>query len=235
MIITNMSEIQCAVSELFSKGLESNETALGYHGTSWEAIEELLRTGVLPASSSKNVSDDAHPAGRVYFYPLKEALPKHPLACTFLEMHAIMKNAGWYARSTARVHAFVRALDLDLNDRSLNQLAGSLFLFDTTLPSKISALIKLFSKNFAMKLYESLKNFDKTDLEIQDALRLANEREGIVLSIRRNVVKAFEIADGDKNEGDVCLLCPNGVPIKHISGIEPLGQYEYDQLDRLSE
>lgn len=49
------------VAELFEKGLDVDEEAYGYHGTSIEAIEHLARTGVLPSTASYG--------GRFYFIP----------------------------------------------------------------------------------------------------------------------------------------------------------------------
>lgn len=229
-----MDKLKPVVHELFAHGLESKETALGFHGTSWEAIEELLRTGALPPSSSKNLKGVTHAAGRVYFHLTPQALPKHPLVHTFRKTHQeVIHEVEGYAEDIARTHAFMKALGLDLGDRSFTDARAAASQMGRQ--RRIRSLERFFSDLNASHHYKRLRGLGITDEEIRRALEIAATRNGIVLSIRRSVMDVFKIAEGDKDNGDLSIVCPDGLPVEHISGLEPMGDFEYEQLDQLVE
>lgn len=100
---------------------------------------------------------------------------------------------------------------------------------------RIRNLRLFFDEAQALNLYEHLLESGKTEQDIRSALDTIKERHGIVLAIRRSAMDTLQLANGDHEHGDLRVYCPDGLGIEHIAGIEPMGDYEYDELDKLSE
>lgn len=230
-IMTNVKE---TVHNLFSAGIQNRETLLGFHGTSWEAIKHLLTTGKLPPSNSKNREAGDHSPGKIYFALTKNALPNHPLAGTFWStVQDAFDEAKGYADDVGVVHGFIQHLNLDLNDRMLTTGCRSAASGARTNPHGIDNMEEFFRLMHEPNGYRYLSNLGISDSAIWSAMQIAKVRNGIVLGLKQTIMHTFQVLEGNKNNRDLSIVCPDGLPVEFISGLEPIGQFEYNQLDAL--
>jgi len=150
--------------------------------------------------------------GDLWFYPAKSKFINHPLLHTFHDESEITEKTELYANSCAFEHYFLKAFNLDFNDTVvMDDVIGLLIASPYS-----SAAFKRFVES-------GIKRSD-----LVKTIRESHKRKGVVFSLKEELLHDFTPMDGDKGEGDLKINCPDGLPIRFLSGLEPLGQQEWD-------
>lgn len=203
---------------MFEKGLSDTQGTIGYHATSIESIQYLIRTGHLPGSQSEELPG-AHNAwrmqkGDLYFYPRKSKFPDYDpnVSKYFLDEGGVIVAVSDYAHRIASVHYLLTKLNLGLENQDYNNGAREL----------LSGMFISEIREFRETLY----SLDITDAQIDQALKEAKERKGIILGLGVSLLKTHQVRDGDRNAGDLRINFPSGMDYTYISGVESFGKHE---------
>ncbi|HPI39280.1 MAG TPA: hypothetical protein PLJ21_00645 [Pseudobdellovibrionaceae bacterium] len=224
-------KIQFEPSELNElKGYHS-PLLVGFHGTTLESIKVLLQTGHLPPGHVR--FDHLAPAGHgrpaIYMAPIIHRVPQNikvilprsnpsfkyqiqPMVYhDFLEHQMSLKKAWESARLYAEVLTedinFLKSIGLDFTDKNREFLLLTQLDFDKeTSPDH----------PWPIELQEKYIRYTK------DVERL---KSGVILGIHKSIFKELPVLfDGD--EGLRIELPPEGLSIKYIYSIIPLGESE---------
>lgn len=206
--------------ELFESGMNAKDI-IGYHGTSLESIEFLAKSGHLPGGLFSHAGQEGK---YLYFFPKKSEFLHHPSASEFREEKSLVSEAADYAESIAGSHCLLKRLGLDIGDRELDPMARNLV---SNIPADVwnpTTERDHFLNNLGIK---------KTDLD--EALDDARKRKGVVLALNKTILTSHTLSGGDPTEGDLRILIPEGLSLDYISGLEPIGQVEWEYFEKLQE
>lgn len=218
-------EREKALVRLFESEFDDEEHCIGYHGTSLEAIEYLIKNGGLPGNTMGGPGKLQNMPGTLNFFPIDERFQKQ-----FAGKLVTLKEAGEddpvhsidkYAENAAFIHRALSILDLPISN-----------------PNFYSALLQLHGTLTAMvdresKLKEDLasaaKITGKSKKEIMAAVNKAKARRGIVIGLHQKIIDSgLKIGLGDHDEGDLQIHLTAGLTPDLISGLDPLGKEELD-------
>lgn len=192
------------IKELAEKGVDEDDNdIIGLHGTSIEAIRYLAEHGRMPISGCcKTTFHCALVSGTEYI--------PGPYA-----------EAKGYAKLNTVRNALIAQLmkqRVAISRASLEEIMGIVedhsILSDVEDSTRVRELLMSclnMSKQKFAKYYEELYR----------------NSHGVVLGIKPTI-KELESALGDSE--DLVVVVPEGLQIKHISGIEPEGQSEWDEI-----
>lgn len=213
------TERQRKLIELFERGLD-DEDAIGYHGTSLESIEYLIRNGHLPGGTFENPPKHEVQPGDFYFFPNKAKFPEHPLASTFHDADTAIDKAAIYAQDIAEEHYLMKKLGLDFSNMKLRN-AARWVTEGYTVDSETC---------YRLLLAQGLSkgNLDR-------AIKEARGRKGVVLGLGPSMIEQHLPMEGDKGHGDLKIHLPAGLDISFLSGLEPIGQQEWDFFEKLQQ
>jgi hypothetical protein len=196
--------------------------AIGFHGTSIEALELAQKTGMLAGSILPEN------AGGVYFYPNLN----HPRMLEefkrgkFNEGEGVVPNekmdatddayagAEVYAHRIAKEHRFMKLLGLEFTPEV--QKATHNYMMDPNDRDHIDALVKVGAKRD----------------QIRAKFEEAQQARGVVLFFGPRVLEEMEVTNARIDEDGLRIQCNerNGVPLDMVITIEPLGDAEHDWL-----
>ncbi len=213
---TELVRIQKIV-ELFEIGLDNDEGSIGYHGTSLEALEFLIKEGYLPGGTGTNLKETDVQHGDLHFFPLKSKFASHAQVGTFPDESEILDDVAIYAEGIAGEHYLLRKLNFDLSDQKHGYMARILARRSYDLD---------YQEAYTQMLLEGV---DKKVLDA--AIEGASKRKGVVIALSMQLLETYTPVDGDP--GDLKIHFPKGLDLNGISGIEPMSTDEYDYLDRL--
>jgi len=206
--------------DMFEKGLSDKRNTIGYHATSIESIQYLIKSGHLPVAQVEELFGE-HDAGLpqqgdLYFVPRKSKfLNYNPDVVKFFpEEDRISTQMEVYAREIGSVHSFLTALNLTVGNSEYRDGAQTL----------VSGMHRYQAREFR----ELLHSLGITDEQIDEALIEAKERHGVVLGLRSSLLKKHKVKDGDIGAGDMRINIPSGMDYRSISGIQTFGRYEHD-------
>lgn len=211
------------LGQLFRAGYNiSKRQAIGFHGTSIEALELAEKTGMLAGSILPEN------AGGVYFYPNLN----HPRMLEefkrgkFNEGEGVVPNekmdatddaytgAEAYAHRIAKEHRFMKLLGLEFTPEA--QKATHNYMMDPNDRDHIDALVKVGAKRD----------------QIRAKFEEAQQARGVVLFFGPRVLEEMKVTNARIDEDGLRIQCneQNGVPLDLVITIEPLGDAEYDWL-----
>lgn len=205
--------------EYFENGLDNDASTLGYHGTSLETIEYLIKHGHLPGGTGKKKSEHDVAVGALHFYPSKEKFANHPLFAEFSDKEKAIDGAGSYAKTIAATHYFLRALGLDLSNRDQTYIARYLTSWAHTVERD-----EIFDDMISA-------GYDREYLE--QTFERAIQRKGVILALNVDLLKSHQVLDGDAREGDLKVMLTEGLDCNGIVGLEPLGQEEWNYFEEM--
>ncbi len=201
------------VAELFEAGLDS-EDVFGYHGTSIEAMQKLAETGRLP-------NGGRHP-GRLYIVPMSNKLnPFTP-----------REDAESYADWNAKKH-FIRsylpfeptAEDMEnLSEYCSSNMGGKMREVDYQI---------LDAKGEIRRLIEKCEKNGLGEDQLVKLRRKAKSRKGVIIALSNSLSSDFELKSQENVPKECYIEVPDGLPIEYVTGIEPVGQYEWDALAKM--
>ncbi len=205
------------ILELFSRGLNDSENCIGYHGTSVEAINYLLKNGCLPGRRDSETENKSLPQkGDFYFMPIRE----HLLGLQEFKREETQdptKYAENYAHFISAGDYFLTNLNLDIENQEYISFSRR-FLFDDDPEAEEFFLSKGFSKQL-----------------LDSAAREAKKRKGVIIGIHKNALDKYVPKYGDGGDDLRFSLPSEGLSYEYLSGIEPLGQEEWDYFIKIKE
>jgi len=205
------------VVELFEKGLDDTEDCIGYHGTSLEALQYLIENGHWPVSNLEGFYGDTP---GISFYPRKSQFSTFDLlGVNFPDEKYMAKEAANYAEQIARSHHLLRLLNLPIDDDAMEDNARNIA---NNSPDDARDPEKEY--RFFLEIVKDKKILD-------EAIAKAKKRHGVVIGLSKSALGKGTVQHGDP--GDLRILTPSGVDLSFISGIEPMGQEEFDFLKNL--
>lgn len=213
--------------ELFEKGLDDVRGTIGYHATSLESIEHLIKTGHLPGAATEEVRGPQDPSqlqkSDLYFYPRKSQFPDYDpkVSKYFPDEARVVFRTTVYAQDVASEHYFLSKLKLGLKNQEYKLGAG--------------ALLSGTGKSEIREFREKLNSIGISDDEIDQAKAEAKQRKGVVLGLSKKLLKEYKPISGDPEEGDLRFNFPRGMDYTYISGIESIGEQERDFFRKLKE
>ncbi len=213
-----------AIREAFVKGIQSEDSLL-VHGTNMHSIQSALKQDgrLLTGRSPGNEK-------RIYFFPNTT----HPDAQTVIPSNfrfesklgapvtvdEAIEGVRWYATRGAQ-EAMLEELYFKQYGRALPHAIVS-------------------------DLIGSLEDFNRFDNPDTRGIRTTNflkglnpwipqirSRSGVILSFSSDLLKEFELKRAEGNDDGLYIQAPLGLPLKYITGVEPLGDLEYKMLEDL--
>lgn len=196
------------IKKLSEKGVDENDDDIfGLHGTSIEAIKYLAKYGTMPTTGDTKYHFHFCPKAETSYW------------------NGPYERAREYARINAVRNALIAILEengLQLNRSIIDEILD--FGEEGNLPGGL--LISDSGKELCKKIMSCLDikyeyRFDKFYRELQ------NNNRGLVLGISP---KIKSIAVPGPHRGDLMVVVPQGLPLDYISGIEPEGQLEWNEI-----
>jgi hypothetical protein len=214
-----------AIREAFIKGIQPQDSLL-IHGTNIHSIQSALKhdgrllTGRSPGNEK-----------RIYFFPNTthpEAAQLIPANFRFesklggsVSVDQAIEAVSWYATRGAQ-----EAMLQELYEKRYGQALP----FDL-----VSNLIDSLSN------FNRFDNVDTRGIRTTSFLKGLNpwipeirSRAGLVLSFSSDLLKEFELKRAEGNDDGLFIQAPLGVPLRYITGIEPLGDIEYQIIEDLA-
>lgn len=223
--------IRCAVAlvaALFESGANvARHQAFGFHGTSVEALVAAAREGKLPLGTGGSVRGERR---YWYFYPNV----KSPTWGQLVQDGKVKLVAGtlpgedadpvldaWngavsYAGTIAAQHRLLSELGLAIDDANVDLAAGLI-----NLPSDRRVRQRLVERS------------GKTNAELDKALRAARKAQGVVLLVAPVAGERLPVSNARRDDDGVRFEAPGGVDLEAFLAVEPLGDEEFETLEKL--
>lgn len=196
------------------------EECVGYHGTSLEAVEYMVENGALLGRTFQSDRLVESRLGDFSFHPIKGKVG-HALEDTFLDLDEAFERVVDYALINARKHAFLKTMGFDISD----EVRG----YDATI------LTDSFYNREQETMFDTYVGEGFSKQKLRTAVSFARDRRGFVLGLDEKIVSRYDLLEGDENEGDLCIHCPDGLPYRLVSVIIPMGGIEEEYLLGLEE
>lgn len=183
---------------------------VGFHGTSLDAVQIMMQTGYLPTGVGEMNE------GAIYFNPLPSTLRASNWKCDLprSEQDAI-ENAKDYAGLLGRGHWVAhRAGAQDFN--SAVSVCREAIVVEST--------IRDFPKHFGEEWSRS--GLDQSTL--CHFISQSSSVKGVLLYLNPTVYHDFRVCEAISGDQGFRIMAPEGLPLRCISGIVPLGAYEKD-------
>ena len=225
------AERERKIADLFEQGLDSPDI-MAYHGTSLEAINELIKTGKLPSGKTDGG------IGYLYFFRLDHPVPKEWLNGE-TEQENIMGGAKMYAKDLAHETSMCRILGLDINQDHdfLSAMERIFWQYQNRINvGRSSELEEKYlrenDENDILAKYIDQYGFPA----IKAAFDESFQRQGIIIGINQKILAHdVQSAYEELNDEGWRANLPDGLPLEYISGLEPVGQPEYEYFEALQE
>ena len=209
------------VVDLVGVGRDMEKVAIGFHGTSLGALIVAMETGFIPTGRSNGCD------GHLYFFPTSHANvnqeglvrlapdPKTNDAKGF-------ENASGYARDLSQATLAAKALGLDLSSETGWRTAMN--ISDIASGQDIPGRELLTNSGISER---ALMLLDR---------QLSRVERGFVLLIGASALTEHPHHLGEPGYGDLKIeLPPEGLSLKHLVGIEPLSDEDFDTIEKLDE
>ena len=200
---------------LCERGLDNTSAIAGWHGTSLESMELLLRRGSLAASPVQHLK--AAP-GHLFFYAAK---PEDFETSAQRELRPDGRpGACLYAESTAQFHFLMREVGLDITD-SAARLRG------------FEAVRRISERRRTSGATQEALGLGIQPDRVKSVLSELFERKGFLVALSKAAVERHPVSHGDIPGDDQKIFVPQGLSFDCIAGIEPLGVKEYEFFEAL--
>lgn len=200
---------------LFETGLDSND-CIGYHGTSLEAVEFMIENGHLPGGKFEHIDSMEN---WLYFSP------KYPMRSDYKEKASNpIEEAKGYAGYIAGSHFLLRELGLDIDNQEFENKARNL-VADT--PND------MFNDPEAEHRFFQKMGINRESLDL--LIKKARKRKGLVLGLSEERMSFQIILPGDAGGEDMRVHIPDGLGVDFLSGLEPVGDEEWEYFEKLQE
>lgn len=197
------------VKALAEKGVdESDDQIYGFHGTSIEAIMELAIKGKLPVTGQNGTE--------LHFCPKTGS---------YEDVGGAYKIAQDYAKKNAARNRLIRLIKEKVGAIDREFLLEIFIAFDADERwFNFSQKDDVRLRNAVMKCLgvTSLREFQRLLQSIE------SEVGGIILGVRKSIMR-LKPHPGAVDD-DLAVEVPLGLSVRYIGGIEPMKQYEWDEI-----
>lgn len=201
------------------------DDAVAVHGTSAEAVKILLETGVLPSSEKrwadvrnlKNLTD--YKIGNLYFAPFKLKFKYFEFYERLDKFHEKSFESGvyGYANRLAAIDYLVKNIGFEPKDYPGDYFEDGCY-YPCGIDEKPSLLIEA-------------EEHGMTENEFREFLNDAwNKTNGVLLYMSPNFLN---LPICYETSSEISVYAPNGLGLRNILGIKPLGEYESGVLERI--
>lgn len=206
------------LKQLVDSAFDRHQTTL-LHGTSIEAVIQLVNTGNLPSSYHEKLPDNSF-VDHLFFVPNKPAFVGHGF------YHQI--KIGEVSKPTIHDYVRVYARNNGFTHYFLSQLA---FIPPTDPQEIFDPLINKGKDKFIGPFLAVAKQFNMGIQELEEVAQDAQKRRGVVVGLNKLVFE-LNIEDSPDIPGYECMIhLPHGLDAKYIQFIQPLGNQEKMMLD----
>ncbi len=204
-------------------------TAIGVHGTSLEAVAEIVRTGKLPTGKGGTLSQSREDNKAIYFFPTEASVQSdfshfQNKGEYLIPSDGAIPNARMYAGKSAALHEFMSKANLSLDNPDHIKIA-----FEITYPDERFDLEKTTA------LFSEVERINGGDPQGARLRKIHSDiktiETGVIIYFDRKTLETFTV-ESNENPG-LYITCPNGFPINCILAIEPLGDREFRYLASL--
>ena len=199
---------------IFELGLDSNDI-IGYHGTSLEVVKEMIDTGKIKGGYGGHFENEIGILPKQLSIFLKNAKVK---LVSDVEGHLddpSLRAAAGYAKVNAVHHRAMVALGYSLDDRGKYSLVG-----DENLQDDLLIAGKLTKKEIRV---------------IRNTYTKARKMHGVVFGLHKDALTDFDLRPVKESDekGERIIVCPNGIDLRYLIGLEPEGQEEWNYFVKL--
>jgi len=241
------------IAELFENGidLENPGETVAVHATSLEAVEQIIETGMLPTGKGSGAE------GNIYFYRLDVSIPQEYLLNN-TQLEEVQEGLGSYGRILGFEKNLAKKLNLDfVNDGIfLTRLYSSVeAIFYSKLyrgEFKAKGLADITNEQIResaskITLDDLIKDYPAYEKEFRQyanqcgieniiqAISEAFQRRGVVLGFSSKILELGPESAYEESDEGWRVKVPNGLSLDYLSGIEPLGDVEYNYLEQIQE
>ena len=200
-------------------------SCVGYHGTSIESIDYILQHGKLPGTTYDTYpgQEDNPQEGDIYFvpsgnFPVRRLPELEDVADDILGRTSVSK----YAWTVALGHGFCSKLNI-----SIENCARAYSFIDA---------LKNYGDKFRAKeeeyvFFQNISGRSREEIDV--AVEVALQRKGVILGLDKKALSKFRFSYGD--QGDDFRVSTNieGLALKYLSSIKPLGEVERKYFEDL--
>lgn len=216
---------------LYERGLSEGEDTIGYHGTSLESMQYLLRIGSLPGYTTRTEHDPHLPQlGDLYFAPIPERFPDRNIV--YSAITTPLNDGVIYAAEAARSYNLARLLRVDISDPHYYSMIHSITLNANDFQTSKSLGVSNWDDDAQQYLNQLAEDLGLSDATIQAHIRRSLQRQGVVLTISKEALQQYEVLPGDQPD-DLRLRCPEGFDYRFFNGLQPMGRDEIAMFDNM--
>jgi len=211
------------IEKLIEKGNQETRNPVMVHGKCVEAIEIMLSTGYLPSSYSFGRSKHPGDNGYLFFHPRKSAFQNHSL-------YEVLYTDEW-GTNEIEIQSSYYAMSKQWHETMKRKCVGLGYEWDLDF-SAVGFMDDIDVIDFGPPLEDSfayyLETLPETEIKkIKDELWC---QKGVMLGINSDVFE-LKIEQGvDEPHHEVRIYLPEGLNIKYVDYIKPLGDYEQGKL-----
>ena len=202
------------ILELYKAGLDKTENTVGYHGTSVEALEFLIKNGNLAGATTLKDSQRRE----LHFFPVNGMEEMIPGLEEFGIDQAI-KEVESYASMNAVQHFLIKSIGEKLDDKKMVE--------DYHNYGPIN--------NKSSEIENYLLDRGLSDSQKQKLTRESLKLKGVIISLNRKILQGNVELGSDVFKNSALVNIKGGVTLDMINGIHTEGEREKDFFRKLLE
>ena len=220
-----VNKVRTVVIETGAQVLWQNPRIGALHGTSRISLEAMLTTGKLPGNRAPGTGD--YLQGDVSIFPtdnlrIPSDLETRDVVASRDGPDDVFNNIKHYASAISQRHTFLTRLGLPLTDIDDLIHVWPIMNPEGTVPGEEE------------ESFQHFRSRGLTDQQIHKAASEAQIEKGFLLGFSTEIAKSTELTlmRGDLGDSDLRIRSADreGLPIKYLTAIEPLGDREAEWL-----
>ena len=192
----------------------SSARCCGYHGCSFRALITAMQTGNLPSGLGPL-------GGRLYIAPSSDSFPN-------ASREASIKDAKGYAELNTTRDLVAGLLGLPYGDPLASRICVS---YSSGNKREFDEMLKA-TKLCLRELDTLIELAEGRTYARRGSLTFDTREQGVVIGLSTDVLTDFNIKPGDYE--DKQIIAPQGIPVRYLTSIKPVGEFETDVLKALS-
>ncbi|NOQ55313.1 MAG: hypothetical protein GQ477_00745 [Nanohaloarchaea archaeon] len=199
------------------------DDAVAVHGTSIQSVKILLDTGMLPSSDLRwrhlqpEILFD-YKDGCLYLVPNKSKFKQFSFYDKLGNSKILCEDLLFYAQFGASRNYIISNLDFELSDDPSAYITGDGWYYPCGVSEKPQLLIEAEGHGMTETEFRQV---------LDDAVNIPN---GVLVYMSD---KLFNLGITYECDTEITVDVPDGLPLEYILGIEPLGDYESDVLNKM--
>lgn len=221
------------VFESFTRGLDHEDDIIGYHGTGVEVLNHAMTTGYIPAVRKMAIVNGTWEyVGEFGIHFMPANIPfGHGEDRRKLTHREAIKEATGYAQFNAPGQRLLDLLGIKWSSESLfaaREVMSNSKYYRLDLTWDFANFLTSENVESNLNVLRAERYFAPNKL--RESIREAHASKGIVIAIKKSALEKYRHQDVYPDEGFFLKTGENGLPLEFVSGIEPVGQPEWDYL-----